>query len=164
MKTWFEGAAAAHGDFNANKFVNDTIEKRSDTRTKQTDQFNWTGSVTVVGINAQKIPAMIEAINTYVNKVKNHLDGIKPTADANGAYKGEEVQKAVENYVNKVKEYCFNLTSQLRAFNDKLSDIASAYDKNKRKLAENINADTGSYAAGTEYKTGTNANGGTVGR
>lgn len=153
MAEWFSKAAAAHSELNANKTINDTIATRKGARTKQAQEFNWTSNITVVGIDANKVPQMALAIEDYIKRVKQHLDGIQPNANANHAYQGEGVQKAIEDYVNKTKEYCFNLTSQLRAFEDKLYDVKKAYDDNRKQMVENINATSGTYAEGSEYKS-----------
>lgn len=141
-------------DFNASGFVNETINRRQSAMTINGDSVNWIAGVTVVGIDATKTPQMMTAINDYVMKVKKHLDGINPNASANKAFKGEELQKAVENYINRVKSYCFNLTSQLRAFSDKIADIQAAYNRNVQISAEDFTQMASVFEAGSEYTGG----------
>ena len=144
--------------FNASGFVNDTINRRQAVMTTIGDSVSWAAGVTVVGIDATKVPQMMEAINEYVEKVKKHLDGINPQADANKAFKGEELQRAVESYINRVKAYCFNLTSQLRAFSDKIADIQTAYNLSLQDAADNFNQMASALESGTNVEyTGGNA-------
>lgn len=106
----------------------------------------------VVGMNATKIPAVRESIRSYVNAITTHLDKIEPLANANNAFRSEEVQKAISDYIVKVKEYCINLTSQLLAFSDKLADVQEAYNQNMSRLSGNINQQTTSFNGGQRYQ------------
>ncbi len=105
----------------------------------------------VVGISADKIPTMRDAIRDYVNSIRNHLDGIEPLADANNAFKGDDIQKAVKSYVEKVKEYCQNLTSDLLAFSDKLQDALDAWESSQRSMAQGVDS-AATFDAGSEYR------------
>lgn len=84
-------------------------------------------SYDVVGISADKIPEMRDAIRAEVQGIHTYLDGITVDTDADGAYKSEEVQRAVQAYIAKVKEYSKALTSDLLAFSDKLQDVYDAW-------------------------------------
>lgn len=144
---------SATTNYDAISGTNKMMQSREGTRLKYGNQLLQPSQNGIVGINANQIPAMKKAIDDYVVAIKTHLNKINPTADANSAFKGEEVQKAVEEYVTNVKTYCFNLTSQLRAFEKKLDDIKATYDANKQTFAKNIRNDAGTVknAAGSEF-------------
>lgn len=105
----------------------------------------------VVGINVNQIDNMREAIRQYVSEIKNHLDGIEPLANADNAYKSEEVQRAVRDYISKVKQYCLNLTSQLLAFSDQLVEVKYAYLSKMSNIASDFNQKSTSFSEGTAY-------------
>ena len=127
MANWMNGVSES--TFNAKSFSDSQISDREGTREASNVRHGWFGNgraYSVVGIDANRIDGMRSAIRDYVQAIEGHLDGIEPLANANNAYKSEEVQRAVQEYVQKVKDYCKNLTSQLLAFSDKLGDVKSS--------------------------------------
>lgn len=105
----------------------------------------------IVGMDVTKVGPARDAIDQYVSRIESHLDGIQARAEADRAFKSEEVQAAVETYINKVKEYCINLCSQLRAFADKLSDAQKSWESTASKMAGTINEGASSFDAGSRY-------------
>ena len=140
--------------FDANSYTTNQTSQREGSRTGLNVDGAKRGlfGESVVGINVGKVDTMREAIRNYVDAIRQHLDGIEPLADANNAFRSEEVQKSVQNYINTVKTYCMNFTSQLLAFSDKLGDVKKAYQQNMQSLSSSINSTTSAFDAGTQYK------------
>ena len=89
--------------------------------------FSGLGQDSVVGINANKIPEMRDAIRNEVNNIQSYLDGIETTASSASAFKSEEITNSVRNYLDKVKAYAQALVSDLLAFSDKLQEVYDAW-------------------------------------
>lgn len=106
----------------------------------------------VVGINANKIPEMIESIEEYIKRVNTHLEEIKTNTSTENAMKGEYAA-AVKAYVGAACDVCYKITSQLRYFEDKLMMVQEAYAQKDSQLAGTIN-DTASEmnSSWTEYQ------------
>ena len=157
----------ASSSFNAENYTTNQIAGREGLRSGSVvsgvDRFgnnlargfsNITGlnlSYSIVGMDMTKVGAAREAISNYVAGIESHLNNIDALADANKAYKSEEVQAAVKSYIEKVKEYCINLCSQLRAFSDKLADASAAWERATSNMASTVQSNTGSFDAGTRY-------------
>lgn len=92
----------------------------------------------VVGINANKIPEMIQAIEDYIARINNHLDEIKTNTSTENAMKGEYAA-AVKAYVGAACDVCYKITSQLRYFEDKLIMVQEAYTQKDENLSSTIN-------------------------
>lgn len=155
-------------DFDARSYTNNQIAGREGARSGAIGSANtggvgnllnfangsaWgnTGGYSIVGMDITKVDATRAAISDYVAAIENHVNGIDALADANNAYKSEEVQSAVRSYVEKVKEYCINLCSQLRAFSDKLADAKAAWESGAANIASTVSSGAGSFDAGTKY-------------
>ncbi len=95
------------------------------------------GDYSVVGINANKIPAMRDAIRQYVDNVTSNIDAIDPLAGADGAFKSDEVQAAVKKYIEGVRKAWSVYVSGLLAFSDKLQYVYEAYQTNINRVASN---------------------------
>lgn len=154
MANWVN--EAQQSSFEAQTYATSAISNRSASRESSVQNTRgFFGGLfdqySVVGLNANKVPAMREAIRNYVNNINAHLEAIDPKADANSAFKSEEVQEAVKNYVTKVKEYCQNLISDLLAFSDKLADVQAAWEAFSGSASSNINAASGGLDAGAKY-------------
>lgn len=107
---------------------------------------------TVVGIRVQQIPYIKAAINDYLAVIEADLDGIETAAKVDVAFQSEDVTMAVQKFVIAIKEDSKKLISYLRAFNDKLSDVQSAYEAATRTLSENVNTTTNAYSGREAYK------------
>ena len=152
MANWMNGVSES--TFNAKSFSDSQISNREGTREASNVGGGWFGNgraYSVVGIDANRIDGMRSAIRDYVQAIEGHLDGIEPLANANNAYKSEEVQRAVQEYVQKVKDYCKNLTSQLLAFSDKLGDVKSSWERATSEMSSTIGGASCSFDAGTKY-------------
>lgn len=156
-QSWITGVAAKSSETNAGKSTSSLIDTRNSERTSMTTDDATKGKwaavdMDVVGINASKISTITSAIDSYVKAIDSHLDGIDADAEQSGAFAGEDVQKAVRDYIGQVKTYCKNLTSQLKAFNDKLREINRVWEANRATLAGNI-GQSATFDAGEQYKS-----------
>lgn len=149
---------SATSDFDAKSYTNNQVAGREGQRSGAAGGYNgggWFGigrqEYSIVGMDITKVDATRAAIADYVAGIENHVNGIDALADANNAYKSEEVQTAVRSYVEKVKEYCINLCSQLRAFSDKLADAKAAWESGSANIASTVSGSAGSFDAGTKY-------------
>lgn len=154
-QSWITGVAAKSSETNAGKNASSLIDTRVSERISDPEGDKkglWAAvDMDVVGINASKISTITSAIDSYVKAIDSHLDGIDADAEQSGAFAGEDVQKAVRDYIGQVKTYCKNLTSQLRAFNDKLREINRVWEANRATLAGNI-GQSATFDAGEQYK------------
>lgn len=148
----------ATSNFNAGDYTTKQIAAREGLRSGSTGSYNsgwglgWGAQeYSIVGMDISGVRSVRTAISNYVAAIENHLNGIDALADANNAYKSDEVQAAVKTYVEKVKEYCINLCSQLRAFSDKLQDASAAWESGTANIASTVQSNTGSFDAGTRY-------------
>lgn len=101
------------------------------------DVSNLFSQVSIVGINANKVPAMKDAIVEYVNEVKmilNNLENYNPEI----AFKGEIVT-ALREYIESIKIACNNICSMLYGFADQLSIISEAYTSIDRDANWRVN-------------------------
>ena len=106
----------------------------------------------VIGLNASKIPEMKSAIMDMCNAIDAKLNELETDIDSNSAYRGEGIDAALKNYLGRVAEYCSNLTSTLRAFNGKLTDVKNQWDAATGSMESQIGSTSGSFATGTQYQ------------
>ena len=106
----------------------------------------------VIGLNVSKIPEMKSAIMDMCNAIDAKLNELETDIDSNSAYRGEGIDAALKNYLGRVAEYCSNLTSTLRAFNDKLTDVKNQWDAATGSMESQIGSTSGSFATGTQYQ------------
>lgn len=81
------------------------------------------------GINTAKIPAMQQAITDWANAV----DAAKITIaskNVTAALKGSVQQAEIKKLCQAVDSYTNTLTTKLRAYNSRLTDVKTAYEKN----------------------------------
>lgn len=108
-------------------------------KAKMTGALNGT---TVVGINANEITNMRNAIRNYVSNLENHLDQVNQQAETNQAFKGDYAQ-AIRDYVAAICEACKCVTSNLLAFSDQLVGIQEAYAASDQSLKSAIGSSAG---------------------
>ena len=85
------------------------------------------GDDSVVGINADHIPAMQEALTAYITDIDTVLKKFEGQVNAREGVAGNDINEAIYNYFVRVKEYLFALVSNFKAFNDKLDSVSKAY-------------------------------------
>lgn len=106
----------------------------------------------VVGINANKVPDMINSIEEYIRRINSHLDKIKEETDTKMAMQGEYAE-AARIYVQTACDVCYRIVTQLRYFEDKLVAIQEAYSKKDQNMASTINtASSELNSSWTEYQ------------
>ena len=142
----------AKSEFSAKNPAKTMMENRSSSRSGATSTATtsnsisggWFGtgsaSFSIVGMDTTKVSGVVDTFETWITGLESHLEDIKAEADANKAFKGEEVQKAMENYIGKVKLYCITLCSQYRAFQHKLIDAQKAWGRGVASMAETISS------------------------
>lgn len=144
--------------FDAKSYATNQIAGREGVRSGAAGSYDgggWFGigrqEYSIVGMDVTKVDSARAAISDYVAAIENHVSGIDALANANGAYKSDDVQAAVKTYVEKVKEYCVNLCSQMRAFSDKLADAKAIWESGTANIASTVQSSSGSFDAGTKY-------------
>lgn len=163
MAIWSTGTVKSTLDTSSK--INSTIGSRTDTRSGSSSGVT-SSEFDVVGINTADIPAMKDAIMSYVKRINNCLAKVDIAKNTN-AFRSEEVDKSLNKYITSEKKYCTDLVSQLLAFSDKLSDISEAWEKHSQRTSEEIKAGAASLGAiaGSTYKssggTGTGSSGAT---
>ena len=142
---------SSKSSFNASEYVTKTISERDSSRSTKQSISGSRSSYSIVGINAAQVPHMREAIKNYVESIQNHLNGFNAAAESNMAFKSSLVKTSVETYMVTLKEYCQNLTSQLIAFSDKLSEVYRTWVSATQDMAGTINMSSSSFNKGTKY-------------
>lgn len=82
-------------------------------------------SYDIVGINVNQVPVIIEAIDRYVDSVRNainDLGGQTPSSALAGTV-GQELSR----YQGKIMEDAYAVVSRLLVFKDKLEAVAKVY-------------------------------------
>ena len=105
----------------------------------------------IVGMNADKIPTVTQAIEGYVERISKKIGEVNALANADNAFKGGEIQKNVQDYVGKVKEYAGNLVSQLKAFEDELDAAYTAWNSKVSSFGNTVQNDTQTFQTGETY-------------
>ena len=108
----------------------------------------------VVGINANKIPDIIDAIEEYIARVDKKLNKLKENANSSTvkAMQGEYAA-ATKLYVQTSSDVCYRIITQLRYFEDKLIAVGEAYTQKDQNMASTIQTSTSEMnSQWTEYK------------
>ncbi len=135
MATWTNSVEKSTGS--TFKLASDVANSRSSDRSAQ--GLNVTGKgYSVVGMNAERIPTAITAIEDYVSNIKKTIEQINDKASAKSAFHGSGVEEAVQGYIDSVKKYAGDLTEQLLVFIDKLREVQIAWDKAVQNQAQTI--------------------------
>lgn len=152
MASWETNATYAK-QINADSYVNKAQAARAGkySGAKTSTPFWSGGSYDLRGINATKIPAMIDAIESYIKDISKAIDKMSANASNSGAFKGTELQTAVTKYIEKVEKYLKSYTTQLRAFEDKIIDVRNAWNNAQKAQATNINKTASSFADIKDY-------------
>lgn len=105
----------------------------------------------IVGINADKVEPVREAIRTYVRDIEKELEKFETEVDPKIAFRGEDAIAAVQAYLTKVKTYCINVSSDLLAFSDKLKDVENAWNAAQQSIGSGVEASNNGFSEGTHY-------------
>lgn len=132
-----------------NTMRNDRDSQRD---TSSTDAIGkgWFGT-DVIGLNATKISDMQAAINEMVTNIQSKIGELQTEIDSEQAFKGPEMKTALEQYLTQVVTYCNNLTSNLKAFNDKLSDVKNQWETATGNMSQQVNTTGGKFSTGSSY-------------
>lgn len=95
----------------------------------------------VIGINADQIPTMKQAIQDYVTHIDNALDEVVNTSNPAEAFADSEMQAACTEFLQAVVDVCKNYTSNLLKFYDTLTEIQTQYVENQATMASNLKND-----------------------
>lgn len=108
----------------------------------------------VVGINANEIPNMISAIDSYISAVNGQLDKLTEKANTSTAKAMQgEYAEATKQYIQAAAKTCYNIVTQLKYFQDKLNAVKAAYDKKDQNMSSTINSSKSEMESSwTEYK------------
>lgn len=133
--------------------VNTSFDKMKDERAEQRDntQTDSLANVGVIGLKAGEIPNMKAAITTMCDNIQNKVNEMQTEISSLDAYKGTDIDAALKNYLANVAAYCNNLTSNLKAFNDKLTDVEKAWAAATSSMSEKISGNAGNFATGSQY-------------
>ena len=97
----------------------------------------------VVGINANKIPDVINAIEDYIKRVDAKLTKLKENANTSTANAmSGEYAAATKLYVQTSADVCYRIITQLRYFEDKLIAVGEAYNQKDQNMASTIQTTT----------------------
>jgi len=96
------------------------------------------GNYDVVGMNANEITNMRDAIATYVSTATDWIEKIAEECNAAQAFKNEAVEGAIKSYLDAVRESIAAFISQLLAFSDKLADVYNAWMESAGNYAEDV--------------------------
>ena len=105
----------------------------------------------VIGINANKIPDMIDAIEAYIKRIDSHLNEIRTNTSTENAMKGEYAL-AVKEYVNAACDVCYKITSHLRFFEDKLVAVQKSFAARDESMKDTIGSVASEMSTWEEYK------------
>ena len=95
----------------------------------------------VIGIDSTQIPAMQQAIDTYISDLNDQLATMEESAETSDAYKGQYAA-AVSEFIAAIKTCCYNVISQLLAFKDQLTVVGEKYVDNDTSMATDIGTQT----------------------
>lgn len=135
--------------FDQNAAFDKTYGERSAQRGNGGNEFS--GGELVIGLNAKEIPNIKQAITSMCDSITAELNKIQSDTDSEVAFKGESIKVALQTYITNVTEYCNNLTSTMKAFNDKLTDVRNQWEAATSSMGEKISGNAGQFATGTQY-------------
>ena len=107
---------------NGKNIISDIFNNTIKSKITEASVYFSNGGTTIVGINVNAIPSMKATIREYVVSVDKALEELK-NYDPEIAFKGDEIVPALKQYIEAVKEACSAITSNMLAFNDKLTEL-----------------------------------------
>lgn len=150
-------------NINAKEAMNTMTTSRNSNRSFSSNRSDYRGGAVkpnemysstydVVGINVNQVPNMKNAIDNYVDAVKEYLSGINTKLNTQQAIKGTGMEEAVSQYIDDVVKYCKAVCSNLLAFSDKLTAVQKAWETSDTNMSNTIKgASSDVNAAATEY-------------
>lgn len=107
----------------------------------------------VVGIDANKIPMMQEAIQAYVTSIQTTLDKTVQDNRPDQAFADSSMKEAITDFNQAVVDVCKNYTSQLLKLYDLLSDVQKYYQDNQQKMSANLRSEASNTRSTVEEYT-----------
>lgn len=113
------------------------------------------GEVTVegdkAGIKEEFKSELDKAITGYIDNLNTILDGLTGEGiDIGQAFKGTNVETAVQNLITAVKDEALRYTTSLKDAELEVIDLVDkAYASNDESISSSMNADTGALGGGT---------------
>lgn len=101
---------------------------------------------TVVGINVNHVPKMVDAINEYIKGVNDVINRLNSEVTTKDAFSGQYAT-AVSNYVAAVEKVCKSVISELEIFKSKLNEISASYTSKDQSLGSTIGQASSSLAS-----------------
>lgn len=140
--------------FDQNRAFNEMYSNRTDQRDSSKidgPDGGDMGGLKVIGIDASKIGNMKEAIRVMCDTITRKINELETEVDSNQAYKAPGLDTALKLYLENVARYCNNLTSSLKAFNDKLSDVQDQWAALTSSAKDKVDSNAGQFASGSQY-------------
>lgn len=102
----------------------------------------------MAGINYETASAINEAIETYIKKIEEDIQGVsdKAAESSKQGLKGQQMNEAIGEFVKGVKTAAYNHTTQLRQFQEILNQAIAAYKQRDAEISGSLN-EAGSEAA-----------------
>lgn len=151
------GVNSLKSNFNALKNNVQSKISINTSRTRDMISSYFNNGYTVVGINAEKIPAMKTAIEGYVTTINNELAKLN-NYNPEVAFKGSEIVPALKEYIEAVKELCGNIVSHMLAFRDQLDVIYTAYTTRDANTASSLRTEATNAREAQQAYTGPSGN------
>lgn len=147
---WNLGSGSnSYNSFDHDKAVIEGAQNRDSMRLFEKYDLNFNYSI--VGMDASKVGSTVQAIEEYVQRIRNKVEQINESADMNVALKSDVIQASVKNYIEKVELYCSSLCYQLITFRDRLEGANEAWQSMAERLAGVVSKDASTVNEFHEY-------------
>lgn len=102
----------------------------------------------MAGINYETAAGINEAIETYIKKIEEDIQGVsdKAAESSRQGLRGQKMNDAIGEFVKGVKTAAYNHTTQLRQFQEILNQAIAAYKERDAEISGAL-SDAGSEAA-----------------
>ena len=138
---------------NGRRAIDDLFTGTVEKKVAEVQSFFQNGT-TVVGINVNQIEPMKQAIRDYVKAIEDELAKLE-NYDPEVAFKGTGIVPALKEYIVSIEKTCQAITSNLLAFNDKLTEVQKAYQAKDDAAKSMINSTAQSTSSAyTRYNEG----------
>ena len=104
----------------------------------------------MAGINYETASGINEAIEAYIKKIEDDIQGVsdKAAESSRQGLRGQQMNDAIGEFVKGVKTAAYNHTTQLRQFQEILNQAIAAYKERDTEISGAL-SDAGSEAAGS---------------
>ena len=99
---------------------------------------------TLAGVTADFATSVSEKIETYCTEVNNKVEELS-TVEVNQAFRGTEIETALNNFIESVKAVAKSYTDKLQAAETEIiNSVAQAYQTQDTDLSGNLKSDSSS--------------------